>query len=76
MGNKKLLLILAIILILPSNIVFAHPGRTDSQGGHTCKTNCEKWGYKQSEYHYHQKEAKTAPEVKTEAKDTAKDKAK
>ena len=31
----------------------AHPGRTDSNGGHTCRTNCAKWGLKNGEYHYH-----------------------
>ncbi len=31
----------------------AHPGRTDSSGGHTCWTNCAKWGLKTGEYHYH-----------------------
>ncbi len=33
--------------------MFGHPGRTDSSGGHTCRTNCEKWGLKNGEYHYH-----------------------
>lgn len=31
----------------------AHPGRTDSSGCHTCKTNCEKWGFSYGEYHCH-----------------------
>lgn len=31
----------------------AHPGRTDANGGHTCRTNCEKWGLEYGEYHYH-----------------------
>ena len=31
----------------------AHPGRTDSSGGHTCRTNCESWGLEYGEYHYH-----------------------
>ncbi|WP_197254277.1 copper amine oxidase N-terminal domain-containing protein [Paenibacillus dendritiformis] len=31
----------------------AHPGRTDKYGGHTCRTNCEKWGLEYGEYHYH-----------------------
>lgn len=35
-------LILAILLIIPS---FAHPGRTDSKGGHT--------NHSTGEYHYH-----------------------
>ena len=33
--------------------VYAHPGRTDSSGGHTCRTNCARWGYGQGEYHSH-----------------------
>ena len=33
--------------------VYAHPGRTDSSGGHTCRTNCASWGYGQGEYHHH-----------------------
>jgi hypothetical protein len=33
--------------------VYAHPGRTDSSGGHTCRTNCASWGYGQGEYHSH-----------------------
>ncbi|MGG4397009.1 copper amine oxidase N-terminal domain-containing protein [Paenibacillus thiaminolyticus] len=31
----------------------AHPGKTDKNGGHTCRTNCEKWGLEYGEYHYH-----------------------
>lgn len=41
-----------LALMLPS-IANAHPGRTDSNGGHTCYTNCEKWGLEYGEYHYH-----------------------
>ena len=44
--------ILIFMLIIPS-YSHAHPGRTDANGGHTCRTNCEKWGLKQGEYHYH-----------------------
>ncbi len=33
--------------------VSAHPGRTDSNGGHYCRTNCAKWGLANGEYHYH-----------------------
>src|SRR5688572_17052615 len=29
------------------------PGRTDSSGGHTCRTNCESWGLGYGEYHTH-----------------------
>ena len=36
-----------------TSVVDAHPGRTDKNGGHYCWTNCEKWGLKYGEYHYH-----------------------
>ena len=41
------------MLLLSPALVAAHPGRTDSNGGHTCRTNCEKWGLEYGEYHYH-----------------------
>lgn len=45
--------ILSILLILLPVIAEAHPGRTDSNGGHYCRTNCAKWGLKDGEYHFH-----------------------
>lgn len=45
------LLLLAVFLV-PST-VFAHSGSTDSSGGHYCWTNCEQYGLKTGEYHYH-----------------------
>ena len=33
--------------------VFAHPGRTDANGCHVCKTNCEQYGLSYGEYHCH-----------------------
>ncbi|MFD1905021.1 hypothetical protein ACFSQ7_14745 [Paenibacillus rhizoplanae] len=30
-------------------IAEAHPGRTDTNGGHYCRTNCAKWGAKAGE---------------------------
>jgi len=75
-----LTLSLVISLILPLS-VFAHPGRTDTNGCHTCRTNCESWGLKYGEYHCHNgnikeivKAAKNT--VKTEAKTIAKTKSK
>ncbi|MGQ5398157.1 MBL fold metallo-hydrolase [Cohnella sp. M.A.Huq-80] len=44
----------------------AHPGRTDAKGGHTCRTNCAKWGLKDGEYHYHHADgtpSKTPPKT-------------
>lgn len=31
----------------------AHPGNTDSNGGHVCRTNCPSWGLEFEEYHTH-----------------------
>lgn len=47
-----MLVVIILVLILPSETL-AHPGRTDANGGHTCRTNCEKWGLEYGEYHYH-----------------------
>jgi hypothetical protein len=49
------LLIFVIIFSLSfgPTVVFAHPGRTDSAGCHTCQTNCPNWGLSYGEYHCH-----------------------
>ncbi len=49
---QKGLLILILLLFFPG-VTYAHPGRTDGNGGHTCRTNCEKWGESYGGYHYH-----------------------
>jgi len=46
-------LLAALTCLSNVKIVYAHPGNTDSSGGHTCRTNCESWGYSYGEYHYH-----------------------
>lgn len=53
-GYLSMISVLAccFLLLLPYT-ASAHPGRTDSNGGHTCRTNCAKWGLKNGEYHYH-----------------------
>lgn len=48
-------LIMIIIVILSPLYVEAHPGRTDSNGCHTCRTNCAKWGLSYGQYHCHGK---------------------
>lgn len=49
------------ILFIPV-ISFAHPGRTDSSGCHTCRTNCSSWGLSYGEYHCHNNKGVTQPE--------------
>lgn len=74
---KKILIFGVLLLLIQSSIAFAHPGRTDSMGGHTCKTNCEKWGLEYGEYHFYNEDLdskKIKTEAKKEAKKTAKSK--
>ncbi len=62
---KKIItgLFLAVLLfIFSADAVLAHPGRTDSSGGHTCRTNCEEWGLEYGEYHYHNGGSAPAPD--------------
>lgn len=46
------ILVVGVLAIL-SSYASAHPGNTDSSGGHTCKTNCPSWGLGYGEYHFH-----------------------
>lgn len=52
---KKLIasIIALTLAVAPLTTASAHPGRTDANGGHTCRTNCEQWGLEYGEYHYH-----------------------
>ncbi len=44
-------------LFAPFPSLRAHPGGTDANGCHTCKTNCEKWGLHYGQYHCHAKKS-------------------
>ncbi|QLC85419.1 YHYH domain-containing protein [Priestia megaterium] len=59
--------------LFTKEITFAHPGRTDEDGGHTCYTNCEEWGLEYGEYHYHDEpeEEEEGYEEPEESDDTA-----
>ena len=61
---KILLLIIAVLggLFLPTMLLFAHPGNTDSYGCHTCRTNCPSWGLSYGEYHCHRSKGLIQPE--------------
>lgn len=41
-----------LLLLMPENI-FAHPGRTASDGCHYCRTNCASWGEVYGARHCH-----------------------
>ncbi|WCF08735.1 MBL fold metallo-hydrolase [Paenibacillus thiaminolyticus] len=49
-------LVFSLLCALFSPALLAHPGKTDANGGHTCRTNCAQWGLKDGEYHYHNKD--------------------
>lgn len=51
MKKLKSLSLSLIIALLFSSTCFAHPGRTDSNGGHYVRTSG--WGYTVGTYHYH-----------------------
>lgn len=59
---------MSILLIMLPVIVSAHPGKTDKNGGHYCRTNCAKWGLKDGEYHYHNGNDSSKSSEKTEDK--------
>ena len=46
-------LIVVGVLVIHRSPAFAHPGRTDASGCHTCRTNCSKWGLRTGQYHCH-----------------------
>lgn len=50
--KKNFYTLILLLIILPIT-VFAHPGRTDSNGCHTCRKNCASWGLSSGEYHCH-----------------------
>jgi hypothetical protein len=51
--GKKIVFFTLIFTFLFGNLASAHPGRTDANGGHVCRTNCGQWGLQPGEYHYH-----------------------
>lgn len=55
MEKKKYYLLIIVVIMIVCFIpnVYAHPGRTDSNGCHTCRTNCERWGLSYGQYHCH-----------------------
>lgn len=59
--SKYTLAIFFLSVSFGQTAVFAHPGRTDSSGCHTCRTNCSSWGLSYGEYHCHRSKGITQP---------------
>lgn len=49
----KYIYLFAFLLVASPLLVSAHPGNTDSNGGHYCRTNCDKWGVPWNQWHSH-----------------------
>jgi hypothetical protein len=56
------ILVIGVLGFITPTTSFSHPGRTDSTGCHTCKTNCPNWGLSSGEYHCHTAKALPQPE--------------
>ena len=51
---RKIIILILIIFSLITPLAYSHPGRTDSNGCHYCRTNCEEsWGIPYGFYHRH-----------------------
>ncbi len=50
---RTFILLLFVFFLSSSLTAFAHPGAKDKNNGHTCRTNCAKYGLKDGEYHLH-----------------------
>jgi hypothetical protein len=59
--KKTYLQLLLIISVIIPVYTYAHPGRTNSSGCHTCRTNCSNWGLSSGEYHCHNAKAEVQP---------------
>lgn len=66
----KRLIMIMIVALLPL-YVETHPGRIDSIGYHTCRTNCTKWRLRYGQYHCHGK-TNTSETITTKVLDSNK----
>lgn len=69
--KKQTKIILILITFIPT-IVFAHPGKTDANGCHYCRTNCAKWGPYNGQYHCHNGETGESSSSNNTTKKTTK----
>jgi hypothetical protein len=51
-------LLMALLIFISPVLVWSHPGKTDSIGGHKCYQGCGKWELLFGEYHTHDKDGK------------------
>lgn len=65
---KKIIAFLVGISLLATSTAFASPGGLDTNGGHYCRTNCAKYGYKTDQYHCHKSYCKLPSAKKMQIK--------
>lgn len=53
LDNLLSLALIFLVVLLFSSTIYAHPGRTASDGCHYCRTNCAKWGEVSGARHCH-----------------------
>jgi hypothetical protein len=58
---KKIIILTLIIASSFTELIFAHPGNTASDGCHYCRTNCDKWWEVWNARHCHWWSTYTAP---------------
>lgn len=58
--KRNSIIVISLIFLIPL-FTEAHPGRTDSSGCHTCRTNCPSWGLSTGEYHCHNSKGVSQP---------------
>ncbi len=69
-GGGCLIPVISVAAVLIMSVsAFAHPGRTDANGGHTI--NADGWGYAVGTYHYHDRYGNIIPADKESGKVTA-----
>ncbi len=53
MNKFKAITLIIFLLLASTTPIYAHPGRTASDGCHYCRTNCAKWGEVANARHCH-----------------------
>lgn len=65
MLKDKSIIMLAIGFLVVPIMVNASPGRTDSYGCHTCRTNSSKYGLSTGQYHCHESKSTSSSGTKS-----------
>ena len=53
--------LMVVVVVLMDGAAFSHPGNTDADGCHYCRTNCAKWGEVEGARHCHGQKSQRHP---------------